>query len=238
MLGFPPAPPVVSVPFGPLVGAVFPCFASCFLWPFVVQLGQLEDKKMEIVVGGSRALSPLGVVSVRVLARRLLLAGASVRVGCAAGADLLFLDAFASAGAAARLSVFAAGSSAGAGFLSPVSFPVLSAAAAAGASVSWLAGGPLSVPLRGRLAARSLAAVSGAFGGVWVVSRPASRGSLVAGAALARAGGVVLFLPVGFAPAALAPLPGLAGAWVPAPLPSLPRLVRWSPAVAQPSLFD
>ena len=102
---------------------------------------------------GSRGLpsSTSGLVSSVVSA--VLSSGASVAVGCCGGADQAVLSCLPSG---APVSVFAVGSASGAGFWSgsaPLSllrrFPV-----------RWLSGGPLSVPLRGRLARRSDALLS------------------------------------------------------------------------------
>jgi hypothetical protein len=127
---------------------------------------------------GSRALAPASLAALG-LAVAALPASASVVVGCAAGADQAALSAVVAAGGAPRLSVFAA--------FGPVSPPwpaahysapgawsgsavaAVAAALSAGASVTWWAGGGPSVPLAGRLAARSVACVRAvaAAGGVW-----------------------------------------------------------------------
>lgn len=126
---------------------------------------------------GSRAFSASGSISSLVagVVGSVLDApgGRGVAVGCALGGDALVLSSALAAGAASRLSVFAA--------FGPVSPPAslsaarvsapgasssvssvsgVAAALAAGASVSWWAGGGPAVPLAGRLASRSAALVS------------------------------------------------------------------------------
>ncbi len=86
--------------------------------------------------------------------------GRCVATGCAAGADALAVSSVLAQGAASRLSVLAVGCSSGQGFAGSASaFAGVVSAQAAGASVQWLAGGALSLPLRARLARRSLACV-------------------------------------------------------------------------------
>ena len=123
---------------------------------------------------GSRALPTSGSVSSLVVGVVGSVLGApggrGVAVGCAIGGDALVVSSALAASGAARLSVFAAF-----GPVSPpwpaacVSAPGASSSAssvsgvtvalAAGASVSWWAGGGPGVPLAGRLAGRSVALV-------------------------------------------------------------------------------
>ncbi len=94
----------------------------------------------------------------------------SLAVGCSLGADALVVSSVLTAGAASRLSVFCAFGpvsppwpalrvSAPGASRSSSSVSGVAAALAAGASVSWWSGGGPTVPLRGRLAARSAALV-------------------------------------------------------------------------------
>lgn len=122
------------------------------------------------VVGfcGSRSLGPGFADLVRRTVSAALGAGSSLAVGCAAGADQLVLSAALAALPGrpwGRLSVFAVGGVRG-GWLSssPATWvsgppPWVAAAAAAGAQVSWWAGGSIRLPLRARLARRSAALV-------------------------------------------------------------------------------
>jgi len=233
------------------------------------------------VVGfcGSRALPASGSVSALVAGVvRSVLAGVprrSVAVGCALGGDALVVSsALASfACASSRLSVFAAFGpvsppwpaacvSAPGASSSVSSVSGVAAALAAGASVSWWAGGGPAVPLAGRLASRSAAlvsavAVSGAGRGfVGFVSSPCPPGlgpsfspsACFSGSgsgswgSLALAVGLglpVVVFPVGVFASAGA-LPASWGSW--APLASPGSGSAWSGgfrlAPASPALFS
>ncbi|OGR96314.1 MAG: hypothetical protein A2V88_05035 [Elusimicrobia bacterium RBG_16_66_12] len=202
------------------------------------------------VVGfcGPRSLGPAGCAWVASAARAVVVGGSVVAAGCAVGADAAAVSGALSApGGSARLRVFAVGSASGFGF-PRAGYPAAVAAAfvARAASVSWLAGGVLSVPLPARLAARSLAFVRflAASGGALVVaasslpSRPfgpgpfpsCGSGSWSSAAAAVLAGVPVFVAPFGVSPAAFPALPG-GGAWVAVPggLWGLPAS-RWAPA--------
>ncbi len=198
---------------------------------------------MSVAFSGSRSLSPAAAPLVgRVVAGFAALAAPRFSVGCSAGADELVLSALVAAGAGPRVRVFAVGSASGAGFWSGSALPAVQAASAAGASVAWLAGGPLSAPLRVRLAARSAACVRSvrpAGSLVAFFASPASVGTLGACRLAAAAGLSVLAFPFGFAPSALPALaPG--GCWVPSgAVPSSPLALawRWSPPPSRQSSF-
>jgi hypothetical protein len=183
---------------------------------------------MRCFFGGSRSLPSSAAPLVSSVVSAALASGASLSVGCCAGADQLALLAVLAAGAGGSLSVFAVGSAAGAGFAASLSAPLslLLAAQAAGASVSWLAGGSLAVPLRARLVRRSRAAAAGSD--LAVLFAP-GRGSLAAAAPLA-ASGVPVFA-VGGQPA---PFPALAGGWV---VSSVFGLLAWRWLPGQTVLF-
>lgn len=183
----------------------------------------------KIGFGGSRSFSSPAVVAPVV--RAALASGSSVAVGCASGADQLVLSSAVSV-SARRVSLFSVGGPVG-GFPCGGVPSWVSAAARAGASVSWWAGGGPAVPLRARLACRSRALVrSGLSAFVLFLSPGAlpSSGSLLAGAAAVLAG-VPLFA---FSVACPASLPGLAGSWVPS---SFLGFSCWSWVVSQSSLF-
>ncbi len=134
---------------------------------------------------GSRALPASAPALVAGVVRSVLAAGRGVAVGCALGADAAVLSSALRAGAASRLSVFAAFGPVSPAFLgSPAphvrapgasrscsSVSGVAEALAAGAPVSWWSGGGPAVPLRSRLAARSAALVSAV-----AASSPAGRG--------------------------------------------------------------
>jgi hypothetical protein len=179
---------------------------------------------------GSRSLPPSAApVVAAVLAA---LGPVPLRVGCCVGADALAVAAALSAGAASRLSLFAAFGPGGVGACSLSSVGGVAAALAAGASVAWWAGGGAAVPLPARLSRRSAAVVAGA---ALAVAFAPGAGSLSALAVAVRAGCPVLAV----AQLAPAPVPGCAGAWSPAPFPGLPAgwaCWAWSPAAVQLAL--
>jgi len=100
-------------------------------------------------------------------------------------------------------------------------------AACAGASVRWLAGGSLAVPLVARLMRRSRAALHGCSASAFFLASPGSPGSLaVAGHAVAAGQPVFAFCP--FIPSAPR---GCAGRWVAASFLGFPCW-QWLPAQA------
>ena len=192
-----------------------------------------------VLFGGSRSLSgsAAGSLVSSVVGRVVAAApGAAFSVGCARGGDAAALACLVRAGAASRCSVFCVGEASGAGFFAPVSaFSGVVSAVAAGASPVWCAGGPLSVPLSARLAARSRAAL--VPGGVpvsvacWFLASPASRGSLGAARAAAAAGIAVVVFCVGFSSAELPLLgPVSSGRWVPVVAGPFSGGFLWVPA--------
>ncbi|MDP9484498.1 MAG: hypothetical protein M3Q49_01680 [Actinomycetota bacterium] len=119
---------------------------------------------------GSRSLPPESSALVAGVVRSVLRSGRGIGVGCALGADALVVSSALAAGAASRLSIFAAFGpvsppwpasrvSAPGASSAVSSVPGVAEAIAAGASVRWWAGGGPSVPLSSRLASRSSALV-------------------------------------------------------------------------------
>lgn len=110
-----------------------------------------------VVFAGSRSLfaSPLIMHAVE----SVLAHGASVSVGCSSGVDAAVIRWVLACGGASRLRVFAVGDQSGAGFWARSALPSVRLAERFGAAVSWCAGGPLSLPLRFRLAQRASRAV-------------------------------------------------------------------------------
>jgi hypothetical protein len=182
------------------------------------------------VVGfcGSRSL-PSSAQPLAASVVSAVLSGSSARlaVGCSVGADSVVLSSvpFSSL---PRVSVFSAFGPGGRGacFLSAVSSVL--AAARAGASIRWWSGGGLGVPLRLRLAARSVALVRflarhvspsgglahrGSAALVCFLSSPKSRGSLLSCRLAVRYGVPVFVFCVGFSPSRLCRLGR--GSWVP-----------------------
>ena len=178
---------------------------------------------VSVLFCGSRSFSSFPVVSVPVA--RWLSVGGGVFCGSSAGADALVVRATLAVGGASSLRVVAAFCASGAGAGSCSSVSAGRAAAAAGAFVVWFAGGPASVPLRSRLAARSVSAASLAAGGV-VFS---AGGVLGPGSSLAVFSLVSRGCPVWlFSPAPVS-VRVLAGSWRPSLFCGL-SCFRFSPA--------
>lgn len=208
-----------------------------------------------VMLCGSRSL-PSSLPLVGQVAGALLGAGSVLAVGCAAGADAAVVSSVVAAGAATQLQLLVVGGASGAGFAGRWSaVSGVHAAVAAGASVAWWAGGSSLVPVRVRLARRSLACVQVAAAGgqgsglVAFVSSLPSRGfgsgawpscgsgSWSSTAAAARLGLPVVVFPVaqlaGVSVSSLPALPG-GGSWVPVGHGAFIGGFRWVPA---PSLF-
>lgn len=175
-----------------------------------------------MAVAGSRSLPPQASALVGAVCCSLVASGRSLVVGCCAGADAAVLGcASAPPGRgipAARVSCLCAfgpgGVGAGPGPASAVA--AVQAFASAGGSVSWWSGGSVSVPLRARLVARTLAVVAQAsVGCVLFFGSPSSRGSLLAARCAVGRGLPVFAFTVGFPGSALPPL-GV-GSWAPVP---------------------
>lgn len=186
-----------------------------------------------VAVAGSRALSPAGLALVQRVARVLVASGRSLSVGCAVGADAAALAAVPPS--AARCFAAFGPAPACAGAWRGSAAPAVAGFARAGGAVVWWAGGPMSVALPARLAART-AAVVGAASVSCVVffGSPSSRGSVLAASLAVGRGLPVFAFPVGFVGSAL---PSLGpGSWVPVNGRGVWGLAwRWVPA--QSGLF-
>jgi len=177
--------------------------------------------------GGSRSLLPSWWSLVRQVVQAVQAAGAVVHVGCAAGAD----QAVCQSASPSALRVFAQFSTSGQGAFSGSSVQAVRQACAAGASVAWLAGGSLAVPLFARLSRRSQAALAGCAASVFFLATPASHGSLSVAAHAARAGQQVLAFCCGFSGHPVA-LSGLPGSWQPAQFAGR-SCWQWQPSAFQ-----
>lgn len=172
-------------------------------------------------VAGSRSL-PAGSVP-RIQSALAAMGPVPVAVGCCVGADAAVLAAL----PASRLAVFAAFGPGGQGACSLSAVGPVGMACAAGAAVTWWAGGGLTVPLAARLAGRTRAVVSAASAGLLLFpASPSSRGSWLAAQLAVARGLPVVVVPLGFHAAAL-PLLG-PGGWSPSPL--VPGGWAWSAA--------
>lgn len=162
-----------------------------------------------ILVGGSRSLLPgsAGWVACQSFVRTLLANSAhTVHIGCATGADqaAVLLG-------SGRFRVFTAFASSGLGSFRGSAVSAVQAFASLGGSVSWLAGGPLSVPLVARLMARSLAALRGCSAAVFFAP---GVGSLKVARAALRAGIPVLVSCVGLSAAPVLAVPSVLASWL------------------------
>jgi len=128
--------------------------------------------------------------------------------------------------------VAAVGGPGGLGFWAGSACSAVRQAALRGASVSWWAGGQLSVPLVGRLAARSKAALVGCAAAFFFCRPGGSAGSLKTAAVAAAKGMPVYFFSSGQLPA----LPGQTGSWSSVSMFGVPFL-QWVPATKQNKLF-
>jgi len=148
-----------------------------------------------IHLGGSRSLSPTPIVGQVV--RAVLASGQAIHVGCARGADHAVIQSALSVPQGhSSLFVFAAFGPGGAGAWSGSAVCSVFMAACAGASVRWLAGGSLAVPLVARLMRRSRAALHGCSASAFFLASPGSPGSLaVAGHAVKSGQPVFAFCP-------------------------------------------
>lgn len=164
-----------------------------------------------VAVAGSRSLPRSFAPLVQGVVASVVGSGRSAAVGCCVGADAFALS---SGVAASAVRCFAAFGPGGVGACSLSAVSAVSAFAAAGGCVAWWAGGPASVPLRSRLAARTQAVIGTAsVSAVVFFASPSSRGSLLACRLAAARGLPVFAFPCGFAGSALPSLG--AGAWVP-----------------------
>ncbi|CAK0771319.1 membrane hypothetical protein [Gammaproteobacteria bacterium] len=154
-----------------------------------------------VAVAGSRSLPSSAAPLVSAVCQSVVRSGRSVVVGCALGADALVLSAGLPLASVSCLAAFGPG---GAGSCPASAVGVVSSFAAAGGSVSWLAGSSLSRPVRARLGARSAAVVAAAsVACVVFFSSPSSRGSSLVVSIAARRSLPVYAFPVGFAGSAL-----------------------------------
>jgi len=164
-----------------------------------------------VAFAGSRFLSPESCLLVGRVAGTVVKTRRSLSVGCCIGADAAVLSApNLRVGMIHCFSAFGPGGEGGDRSVSAI-FTV-SAFVSNGGEVYWLAGGPLSVPFRERLAART-AAVVGAATDACVVffSTPKSPGTTLA-ASIAASRGLPLFaFPCGISPKQL-PIVS-AGSW-------------------------
>lgn len=181
---------------------------------------------VKIHFGGSRNLSDLYDPQVHQVVSSVMQKGCFVNVGCATGADETIIEAALSE-SPAHLSVFAQFSFAGEGAFMFSAFTAVYLAQQSGAQVSYLAGGPLNIPLKARLMRRSKAALQGCDASVFFISQPYSPGSLKVAAAAVQQNMPVFVFPLGFDGQPV-PLHGVRGSWQPAQFFGFPCF-QWLP---------
>lgn len=167
--------------------------------------------KNTVYFGGSRNLPQAAYPFVFHVVSAVLAAGQAVAVGCAVGADQQVIQAALGSSSFQQVHVFAAFAPSGAGSWGGSAVSVVQAFAAAGGSVSWLAGGSLAVPISARLMARSVAGLSGASAAVFF--QPGVGSLKVARAAL-RAGIPVLVGRAGVSAAPVLAVAPVATTWL------------------------
>lgn len=185
-----------------------------------------------VAFAGSRAL-PVGFAPlVARVACRAVASGFGIAVGCCVGVDSVVLSSVPSW----SVRCFAAFGVGGAGACSLSAVSLVSRLPSRGGSVSWLAGGSLSVPLPARLAARTRAVVGSASVGLCVFfASPSSRGSALAARSAAARGLPVFAFACGFC-SSLLPVLG-SGSWLPVRAGAFVGGFEWSPVSPQRSLF-
>lgn len=157
-----------------------------------------------VALGGSRSLAGDGCVALTHAVQQLQLAGHPLAVGCSTGADAVSLCMAPGNGPVA---VFAVCDPAGLGSWRHTAVSRVHGAARLGASVQWLAGGPLSLALPVRLAARTRAVAAAASAGALVaVGSPDSAGSFLLARSVAARRLPVVALACGFSWLQLPPL--------------------------------
>ena len=167
-----------------------------------------------VAVAGSRDLPASGSALVVRVASGIVGGGGSLVVGCCSGADAAVLSAVPGFIPPSLVHCLCAFGPCGMGSGSASAVAAVSSFAGAGGSVQWWAGGPASVALRVRLAARTRAVVAAAVAGLVVFfSSPSSRGSLLASLCAVSRGLPVVAFPVGFSGSKLPSLG--AGSWAP-----------------------
>lgn len=166
---------------------------------------------MNLHFGGSRTLKSVYQDLITDVVIRCLAYDVGIHVGCATGADAAVIRAMLPF--AMHLSVFAQFSESGEGAFSGSDVDAVAAAASKGAQVSYLAGGPLSLPLKARLIRRSIAALENCSMSFFFIDRPFSPGSLNVAAKAAKACQSVFVFPCGFS-VPPAKLPGISTKWV------------------------
>jgi hypothetical protein len=178
---------------------------------------------------GSRSLSSVFSNGVSSVLSSVACSASPVSVGCCVGLDSLVLrSVLGNVVPLSAVQCFSAFSQKGEGICRASAVQLVSEFARAGGTVTWLAGGALSLNIVPRLVLRTRAVVSSAPSGCAVfIDSPLSRGSLGA-ASFAVSKGIPVFLfACGFPRSAVPLLKGVPGKWVSSTLNNFPCL-EWS----------
>ncbi len=167
-----------------------------------------------VAVAGSRILSASGSALVVRITSEFAVLGYSFVVGCCSGADAALLSAVPGSIPPSMVRCFAAFGSNSIGAAPSSEIDQVFSFSGVGGSVTWLAGGSVSLPLWVRLANRTKRVINSANAGLLIFfSSPRSRGSLLACRCAISRGLPILAFPVGFSSSEL-PVLG-SGSWVP-----------------------
>jgi len=166
-----------------------------------------------VAVAGSRNLSASGSALVVQIASNLAACGSSFVVGCCSGVDAALLSAVPGSIPPSLVQCLSAFDSDGIGSAPSSAIDQVFRFSHTGGSVTWLAGGSVSLPLWVRLANRTKQVINSANAGLLVFfSSPRSRGSLLACRCAVSRDLPILAFPIGFSGSKL-PFLG-AGFWV------------------------
>jgi len=166
-----------------------------------------------VAVAGSRNLSASGSALVVQITSNLAACGSSFVVGCCSGADAALLSAVPGSIPPSLVKCLSAFDSDGIGSAPSSAIDQVFSFSHTGGSVTWLAGGSVSLPLWVRLANRTKQVINSANAGLLVFfSSSRSRGSLLACRCAISRGIPVVAFPIGFSGSEL-PVLG-SGNWV------------------------
>ena len=186
---------------------------------------------------GSRSIQSTASPLISMVAHSVLSSSdARLAVGCSTGVDRYVIEAIPKS-ALSRVSIFAAFGPDGAGSCNLSAVSTVVRAVGGGASVRWWSGGSALVPIRQRLALRSVAlaqhlAASSPSTLICFLSSPESGGSILACRRAAQLGVPVMVICIGFLPAQL-PRLRKRGSWIQAQIGGFPAVV-WREPKDQP----
>lgn len=166
-----------------------------------------------VAVAGSRDLSASGSALLVQITSDIAACGSSFVVGCCSGADEALLSAVPGSIPPSLVQCFSTFDSDGIGIAPSSAIDQVISFSHTGGSVTWLAGGSVSLPLWVRLANRTKQVINSANTGLLVFfSSPRSRGSLLACRCAISRGIPVIAFTIGFSGSELPALGS--GKWV------------------------